>query len=156
MKPVFDRAPLLVTGFAFLMTAGCQVAPTRVEAPGAYVAQTTASGAKIDPYYSADGLRKAFAQLCGQLRYRPINVEIDQSEFPFIVYGRLEGRCDYREIRSVLETMPGYAYAGCVTSVRGNELTVFALNMTPHPIAASQSSMQQLMSRMQALANTQR
>jgi len=108
--------------------------------------------------YTAEGLRQAFAALCKSLRYRAQRVEIDQSESPFLIYGVLEGRCDYKDIRDQLGSMPGYAYSGCFTAVIGNEsVTLFALNMTPSSeYAHDKESFQRMIDRMKKLALSQR
>jgi hypothetical protein len=154
MKRLQSHSAILVAGFTLLMGWGCQTAPVArdsASAPG-----MLPSGAAVHPY-SADGLLIAFAELCRALGYRPINVQIDQSAFPFIVYGKLQGPCDYRDIRDVLQTMPGYAYVGCVTQIRRDgDFTSFALNMIPRQEYARGGGTQDLMARMSMLANTQR
>ena len=113
-------------------------------APAAFAAEKGSAGVtvdwskaatgkeNIDPRYTAAGLRQAFAALCQKLGYRPLKVEIDQSEFPYLVYGVLEGRCAYRAIRDALGSMRGYAYAGSTTMVhKDGSRTNFALNMIP-------------------------
>ena len=141
-------------GAAALLAGSC----ASTDRPPA-VALESASGsgpvAAVDPRYTPDGLRDAFARLCRALHYRPLRVEVDQSEYPFVVYGVLEGRCDYQHIRNALFRMPGYAYAGSVTSVqRDGSWTIFALNMTPPD--SIRVDQQRLLARLKALADTQR
>lgn len=88
--------------------------------------------AKIDPKYSAAGLREAFTALCKRLGYRIVKLEIDQSEFPFLVSAVIEDRCDYRALRDGLSSVSGYTYNGCATRYR-NAVTHVALNMMPSP-----------------------
>jgi hypothetical protein len=86
---------------------------------------------KIDPKYTPEGLTAAFRTLCQRLGYRIDHFAIDQSEFPYLVYGTIEGRRDYRDLREGLGKMPGYAYSGSTTEVARSGVTYFALNMTP-------------------------
>ena len=110
---------------------------------------------KIDARYTPENLRHAFAALCKTLRYRALRVEVDQSEVPFVLYGVLEGRCDYRAMRDELSSMPDYAYAGCFTGSRGDgAVTVFALNMIPTR-TRNGAAQQRLMERLRELANSQ-
>jgi hypothetical protein len=106
-----------------------------------------------DRRYTAGGLRAAFATLCQRLGYRALIVEIEQSEFPFLVHGVLAGNCDYKAIRDELRSMPDYSYAGCVTAVRGDgSKTIFVLNMIPQ--SEYRRDQRELMYRMQDLART--
>jgi len=86
--------------------------------------------AKIDRQYTAAGLREAFTALCKRLGYQIVKLEIDQSEFPFLVSAVIGDRCDYRALRDGLSTVSGYAYSGCATRYR-NAVTHVALNMMP-------------------------
>src|SRR5262245_1111042 len=82
----------MVAGLALLFTTGCQVAPVEQNASVAMnLSQAHNAPANIDPAYTPDGLRQAFAELCRILRYRAVRVQVDQAEFPFLVYGVLEG-----------------------------------------------------------------
>lgn len=103
-----------------------------------------------DAPYTPEGLRQAFAALCKSLGYRAHVVEIDQAESPFLVYGVLAGRCDYKAIRDQLGSMRGYAYSGCVSLVKGDgSVTLFALNMMPREYAGDDR--QRAMDRMREL-----
>jgi hypothetical protein len=118
-------------------------------------AEATENSPSAEARYTPEGLKQAFANLCARLHYTPIRVEVDQSEYPFIVYGVLEGRCDYRAMRDALGSMPGYAYSGSVVGpTRDGSRTFFALNMIPRE--GQRADMQQEMERMKALANSQR
>jgi hypothetical protein len=110
--------------------------------------------APVDARYTAEGLKRAFSELCARLDYKPLRVEVDESESPYIVYGVLEGRGDYKAMRDALHSMPGYAYSGSVVaSNRDGSRTVFALNMVPRD---GTPDMQHEMERMKQLATSQR
>lgn len=99
---------------------------------------SNASGAaNLDPKYTPEALRETFQALCKKLRYRIHEMAIDQTEFPFLIYGVIDGRADYRAIREALPSFPGYAYTGSTTLVAGDgSATYFVLNMIPssaHP-----------------------
>jgi hypothetical protein len=112
---------------------------------------------RSDEPYSAAGLRAAFGELCKKLGYRIMRVEVDQSAHPFLLYGVLDGRCDYQEIHEALDSMPGYAYVGSVTMVqREGSRTVFALNMTPSDqYPRDRETAQRLRERMKSLVTSQ-
>src|SRR5262245_15987200 len=97
----FARLGLIVSA---LLLAGCSTGPS-----GTWSTEVPQG---IDPLYSPQGLIRAFAELSKRMGCRPLYVNIDQSDFPFIVYGVFEGRCDYRDMGDMLKTMPGYAYSG--------------------------------------------
>jgi hypothetical protein len=109
-----------------------------------------ASEGKIDAKYTAEGLKDAFRELCKKLGYRIVRLEVDQSQFPFVLHGVLAGRCDYREIRDTVKQIPGYVYVGSVTSSTRDGSTCFALNMTPPESSRGES--RGMMDRMKELA----
>src|ERR1044071_2024920 len=134
MKPPPRYCVLAVASVVSVFSASRLVAAAEKNKPGITIdwGNTKLDGDKVEARYSAQGLKQAFAALCKNLRYRAIRVEVDQSESPNLLYGMLEGRCDYRAIRDALNSMPGYAYSGCVTLVKGDgAATVFSLNMIP-------------------------
>ena len=111
--------------------------------------------ATVDERYTPAGLRQTFAALCKTLGYRARVVEVDQSEFPYLLYGVIEGHCDYREIREALSSMSGYAYQSCVTAVRRDgSMTVFSLNMIPYQRIGDERA-DRIMERLKKLAATQ-
>ncbi len=159
MNPPVRHALVVFTSVALLFNVGGCVAPVEHSQSTAVVGGNAATPASqgIDARYTADGLRLAFAALCQQLGYRALRVEIDQSEFPFLVHGVLHGPCDYREIRDGVNTMRGYAYTGSVTNVlHQGAVTVFALNMIPSSEYVSDGNPNGLMQRLKTLASSQR
>jgi hypothetical protein len=152
---LLSRSALLAGAIALPLLPGCQSATFEPFPPALLGSADLTSGSQPPgpDAYGAEGLRQAFAQLCQRLSYRALRVEIDQSERPFLVYGILEGRCDYREIRDALNQQPGYTYVGSVTKVHGGGArTLFALNMTPHAVAKSEG--RQDLARLRALVDT--
>jgi hypothetical protein len=111
---------------------------------------------KTDVRYSPEELKAAFAALCQRLGYRALRVEVDQSEFPFVVYGVLDGPCDYKDIRDQLKLMKDYDYSGCATLVnREKSVTAFALNMIPRDGDVDPETREREMRRMHELAKSQ-
>lgn len=136
------------TGAALALLFALSGPATAAEAP-----KSNAPAEKTDARYSAAGLRQAFKALCQMLGYRALVVEIDESEFPYLVYGVLEGRGDYRAIRDALPSLPDYVYAGSVTAIRDQRdgtTTAFALNLTP-PNRGGESNPSRIMARMKRL-----
>lgn len=114
--------------------------------------------AALDPKYTAEGLTEAFRALANRLGYRVQRLSIDQTEFPFLVHGVIEGRCDYRQLRRGLEDMPGYAYSGSTTWITART-TEFALNMHPataYPPEHAAAIRKRLAERLKALMNIPR
>ena len=135
-------------GAAFALISALAGPVTAAEPP-----KSNAPAEKMDARYSAAGLRQAFKVLCQMLGYRALVVEVDESEFPYLVYGVLEGRADYRAIRDALPSLPDYAYAGSVTAVRDQRdgtTTAFALNLTP-PNRGGEANPSRIMARMKGL-----
>src|SRR6185503_2884293 len=126
---LLSRYAHFVSTVALLLTVGCQSASLEQNPPAVALNSSTASGApgNVSARYTAEGLRQAFAHLCQRLGYRAMRLEVDQSEFPFLVYGVLEGSCDFKDIRDTLNSMTGYAYTSCVTLIsRSGSRTIFA------------------------------
>jgi hypothetical protein len=159
MKLPARRSTLTACAVVLLVAMASRAAPAP-EKPGVTVDWSKVKGApdKTDARYTADALRQAFAALCKSVGYRALTVEVDQSESPFLVYGVLEGRCDYRKLRDKLSTMDDYTYVGSVTNVhRDGAATAFALNMIPESARArNRENAQRTMERMKQLANSQR
>ena len=115
MKVLICHYTFLAVGAALLASGGCASNGNRSSALGMNTPRP--SSVSVDPRYTPEALIEAFAAVCNALRYQPLRVEVDQTEFPFIVYGVLEGHCDYQHIRNALFRMGGYAYAGCFTAI---------------------------------------
>jgi hypothetical protein len=93
----------------------------------AYLGQPPSPPANIDPAYSKEGLLNAVQQ-AAQLASIPLKkVEIDTSEYPFLVGAVYDNAADFEKVMAQLRKMPGYQLTG---STGGNEALVF--NITPY------------------------
>jgi hypothetical protein len=121
----------------------------------AYLGDPVAVPANLDAKYSPTNLAAAFITMGNKLGWQIQKLAVDDSEFPFLVYGLIEGMhtLEVKDIRA----MEGYDYSG---SVRGSsdKGTYFALNMIPHSqYAAEQAACnRRLMVRLQMLAESAR
>jgi hypothetical protein len=140
---------------AAIMAAGCASSGSGPSALGMDSNRPRDGSRSIDPRYTPEALRETFVTVCKALRYHALRVEVDQSEFPFIVYGVLEGRCEYEHIRDALFRMPGYAYAGCFTAIPADgSRTIIAINLIPDEVSGVDR--QRLNDRLKTLAFSQR
>lgn len=159
MKPLSLTLLLLLASAVLLSTFGCQATVPAGSQLNLTGAPAEISAGDIDARYTPEGLRAAFAVLSQKLGRRALRVEIDQSEFPYLVYGEFEGNCDYRDIRDVLRTMPGYTYGGSTTAVRQRgAMTSFVIHMTPrseYAHHADGSTDHRILQRMRDLRQTQ-
>ena len=136
------------------VTGDAQKASSANAAIMAYLGDPVAPPANLDPKYTSDGLMAAFRQLCQNLGFKVQRLAVDQSEFPFLVYGIIEGRQSYNALKEGLSTMPGYAYSGSSTG-NANGSTYFALNMMPpkeYPRTLADAIHRRSMIRLQMLA----
>lgn len=120
----------------------------------AYLGNPVPAPADMDPLYDRENLLKAFTALCKNANLVITKLAVDDSEFPFLVYGTLEGKHSLPE-KSAFEEQKGYTYGG---SVRGSdgEGTYFAVNMVPsdkYPEGQEKACQRRLMLRLQMLAD---
>jgi hypothetical protein len=122
----------------------------------AYLGDPVPPPEKLDAKYTPEGLIAAFNALCKQLGFPVQKLAVDDTEFPFLVYGVIGGRADYREIQTALRSTPGYTYGGSSTGSNNNDgTTYFSLNMTPsesYPRAQREAIRRRTMIRLQMLA----
>jgi hypothetical protein len=154
--PILTRCCACFVIGAAIIAAGCASSGSERSVVGVDSGRPRAGGSlNIDPRYAPEALRETFATVCKALRYQALRVEVDQSEFPFIVYGVLEGRCEYEYIRNVLFRTPGYAYAGCFTAIPADgSRTIIAINIIPDEVSGVDR--QRLNERLKTLAFSQR
>lgn len=119
-----------------LILAGC-VAPSAQDARPTGTAQNDGTlqlvvqpPANLDPKYQAAGLRRAFTAACQAVGFRIRTLKVDESEFPFLLYGTFEADGDGTPIKAAISAVPGYRYIGSVTSRQGR-LHAFAMDITP-------------------------
>ena len=96
----------------------------------AYLGSPVPAPLPLDPRYSADGLSAALRQLCAKLGCTVESLEVDTTEYPYLVMGVVTGPRFREEMRNALNALPGYAYVSS-SALRQNDRTFFALNMIP-------------------------
>ncbi len=107
--------------------------------------------ANLDPKYLPENLVSAFKDVSKNAGIEVKNVAVDTSEFPYVLYGTIDGQHSYRDIEAALKTLPGYTYGGSVT-----QGPVFALNMIPMSAVSDDqrdTAQRRLMIRLQMDAN---
>ena len=119
----------------------------------AYLGNPVPAPADLDAKYNRTNLRAAFTALSKKAALRVKTLEVDESEFPFLAYGVLAGKCDFRVLEKGLGEMSGYNYGGSVVGHTGQGSTYFALNMVPHDQYPSDRCNRRLMIRLQMLAD---
>ena len=124
--------------------------PVSVEGPNRalleYLGNPVEPPANMNASYSKDGLLKAVQTAASNAGVSVTRVEIDASEFPFLV-GIVCKEGDFEKLKEQLRKMPGYDYGGSVGSH-----TSHALNLVPwraFPQEASQRISHRLGVRMQ-------
>lgn len=122
-----------------------------------YLGDPVPAPANLSPKHTGDGIAAAFRELCDRAGVKIERLEVDNAEFPFIVFGRLQGGREFMaRIDSHLKTMPGYAYAGSVVGMVSTGETYFSLTMTPaseYPRESAAMIRRRLMVRLSMLAD---
>ena len=90
--------------------------------------------ADLDAAYSKDGLIKAIQTAARQAGISVKRVEIEDSEFPFLV-GLICKEGDFPKLTEQLRKMPAYEYNGCTSTP-----THSAFNMVPYRVFPPQVS----------------
>jgi hypothetical protein len=122
----------------------------------AYLGNPVPAPAGLDAKYNRTNLRAAFTVLSKKADLRVKALEVDESEFPFLAYGVLTGKCDFQVLEKGLREMNGYSYGGSVVGHTNQRATYFALNMIPHDQYPSDRCDRRLMIRLQMLADKAR
>jgi hypothetical protein len=134
---------------------GKAVAGNANQALVAYLGNPVPAPADMDSRYNQENLLKAFADLCRQADLVITKLAVDDSEFPFLVYGTLDGRHALPE-KPAFEEQKGYTYGGSVRGSNGEGSTYFAVNMVPpsqYPAAQQKACNRRLTLRLQMLAD---
>lgn len=121
----------------------------------AYLGNPVPPPAGMDSLYNRQNLLKAFTNLCQKANLVITKLVVDDSEFPFLVYGTLAGRHTLPEA-PVFEEQKGYTYGGSVRGSFGEGSTYFAVNMVPasqYPVDREKACHRRLMLRLQVLAD---
>ena len=82
----------------------------------------------MDARYAKGNLVNAFTELCRNSNLDLKKVAVDDSEFPFLVYGIIDGRHSLPD-RTAFEEIKGYTYGGSVRGSTDEGMTYFAVNM---------------------------
>ncbi len=120
----------------------------------AYLGNPVAPPADLDAKYAPTNLVAAFNAISEKAGWRVEKLAVDDSEFPFLVYGLLAGH--HQLNASDIREVPGYDYAGSVRGSTGGGSTYFALNMIPngqYPESQATACHRRLMVRLQMLAD---
>jgi RNA polymerase sigma factor (sigma-70 family) len=99
-----------------------------------YLGSPVSAPANLDPRYMPENLKQAFNQMTKTAGLEVQKLQVDNSEYPFLVYGAIAGRQEVDAIKAAIGTNPGYKYSGSVsmrTYDGGQPTTYFALNMIP-------------------------
>jgi hypothetical protein len=121
----------------------------------AYLGDPVPPPANMDSRYGKQNLLKAFTALCRKADLVITKLAVDDSEFPFIVYGTLEGAHTLPD-KPLFEDQKGYTYGGSVRGSIGEGSTYFAVNMVPrsqYPEGREKAVNRRLMVRLQMLAD---
>ncbi|MCX6954240.1 MAG: hypothetical protein NTV51_18980 [Verrucomicrobia bacterium] len=119
----------------------------------AYLGEPVPPPADLDPKYTAEGLAATFQAACAKLGFELQTLAVDDTEFPFLVYGVVSGTRDLQPVQNAIRALPGYGYGGSV-GLRRNGRTYFSLNLMPHdqyPRAQREAIQRRLMIRLQML-----
>jgi hypothetical protein len=122
----------------------------------AYLGDPVPPPGNMDQIYDKEHLLKAFTALCRKADFVITKLAVDDSEFPFLVYGTLDGRHILEKDKSLFEEQKGYTYGGSVRGSTGDGATYFAVNMVPpgkYPEDQEKACNRRLMLRLQMLAD---
>jgi len=121
----------------------------------AYLGDPVSLPADMDSRYSKDNLLKAFTTVCQKADLVITKLAVDDSEFPFLVYGTLDGNHPLPNA-AIFEEQKGYTRSGTIRGSFGGGSSYFAVNMVPDsqfPADKKQSCHRRLMLRLQMLSD---
>jgi hypothetical protein len=121
----------------------------------AYLGNPTPPPADMDSRYNTENLLKAFTTVCQKAELVITKLAVDDSEFPFLLYGTLAGNHPLPKA-PVFEEQAGYTRGGSVRGSFGEESSYFAVNLVPdsqYPAGKEQACHRRLMLRLQMLAD---
>jgi hypothetical protein len=123
----------------------------------AYLGEPVPAPANLDAKYFPTNLAAAFIAMGIKSGWQIQKLAVDESEFPFLVYGLIDGR--HELVVKDIREMEGYDYGGSVRGSTDKGTTYFALNMIPHsqyPAGEAAACNRRLMVRLQMLADSVR
>ncbi len=143
---------------------GGDAGPSAVSEPAnlaiiAYLGKPVAAPADLDAKYSPKELETVFKEISRKAGLRVQELAVDDTEFPFLVYGLLAGKHEFRVLQNGLRELKDYGYGGSVVGTTDKEMTYFSLNMIPYsqfPSAQAVACNRRLMVRLQMLADAAR
>jgi hypothetical protein len=122
----------------------------------AYLGNPVAAPSNLDARYGPDALVGAFRAYCASAGLTVQTIAIDESEFPFLVYGVVTGRQGLPDLKTALSKGTDYSYGGSVVGSNASRGTFFAVNLIPssrYPAGMGEAINRRLMIRLQMLAN---
>jgi hypothetical protein len=123
----------------------------------AFLGNAVSPPAGLDARYSPTNLLAAFTSLSKKQGLRIERLAVDDSEFPFLVYGVLGGRHEFGELQASLRQTKDYDYGGSVVGSTDKGGTYFSVNMIPYgqyPAGQAAACNRRLMVRLQMLADS--
>ena len=124
----------------------------------AYLGNPVPTPAGMDSRYNKENLLKAFTTVCQKADLVITKLAVDDSEFPFLVYGTLDGNHPLPKA-PVFEEQKGYTRGGSIRGSFGGGSSYFAVNMVPdsqYPADKEQACHRRLTVRLQMLADKAR
>jgi hypothetical protein len=121
----------------------------------AYLGNPVPPPADMDARYDKEHLLKAFSNVCRKADLVITKLAVDDSEFPFLIYGTLDGAHKLPQ-HAAFEAEKGYTYGGSVRGSYGEGASYFAVNMVPasqYPEDQEKACNRRLMLRLQMLAD---
>ena len=121
----------------------------------AYLGNPIPPSADMDSRYNKENLLKVFTTVCQKADLAITKLAVDDSEFPFLVYGTWAGNHTLPKA-PVFEEQKGYTRGGSVRGSFGGGSSYFAVNMVPDsqfPADKEQACHRRLMIRLQMLAD---
>lgn len=121
----------------------------------AYLGNAVPAPATLDARYSPDALIAAFRAYGAGAGLSIQTLAVDESEFPFLVYGVVAGGKGLPGLKEALSKGTDYAYGGSVVGTTASGATYFSVNMVPssrYPAGSAESINRRLMVRLQMLA----
>jgi hypothetical protein len=121
----------------------------------AYLGDPVAAPGNLDAKYTPTNLLAAFTAISRKAGWPIQKLAVDDSEFPFLVYGVLTGKHELSQ--NDIRQIKGYEYGGSVRGITAKGSTYFSLNMIPgdqYPSDQVAACNRRLMVRLQMLAES--